>query len=85
MALATSALVAALDTTVLLPQNGEPAARSERVSSTSTHPSHNANEPQSCGNPTEESVATLRVVHVTDVYTLANFPHLATLIREERE
>lgn len=41
-------------------------------------------DPESCGGPTS-SMATLRVVHITDVYTLANFPHLAELIRQERE
>lgn len=41
-------------------------------------------DPESCGGPTS-SGATLRVVHITDVYTLANFPHLAELIRQERE
>ena len=32
-----------------------------------------------------QSAAALRIVHVTDVYTLDNFPHLKTLIVEKRE
>lgn len=58
-------------------QNGEAARETGAVLSDQT-------DPESCGGPTS-SVATLRVVHITDVYTLANFPHLAELIRQERE
>ena len=33
----------------------------------------------------DDAAAALRIIHVTDVYTLDNFPHLKTLIAEKRE
>jgi hypothetical protein len=65
-------------------EQSEDTVPSARSSSTAT-PSNDAEPVESCSEPTESSVATLRVIHVTDVYTLANFPHLATLINAERE
>ena len=37
-----------------------------------------------CASSTTPAAA-LRIIHVTDVYTLDNFPHLKTLIVEKRE